>query len=147
MFAFLCMDVFAREHPDGRFIILVPTITLLDQWYVSLQEDFGVVQKDIACFSSEEKPEKPAVINLLVINSGRSLVKKISAGVPCFLIVDECHRAGSPEFDGGILDMREKLPHPCASLIALPIFITSGRRCTDSLPKGKGWGASGELTS
>ncbi len=80
MFAFLCMDVFAREHPDGRFIILVPTITLLDRWYVSLQEDFGVVQKDIACFSSEEKPEKPAVINLLVINSGRSLVKKISAG-------------------------------------------------------------------
>jgi len=43
MFAFLCMDVFAREHPDGRFIILVPTITLLDRWYVSLQEDFGVV--------------------------------------------------------------------------------------------------------
>ena len=102
MFAFLCMDVFAREHPDGRFIILVPTITLLDQWYVSLQEDFGVVQKDIACFSSEEKPEKPAVINLLVINSGRSLVKKISAGVPCFLIVDECHRAGSPSLTGDI---------------------------------------------
>jgi len=97
MFAFLCMGVFAHEYTDGRFIILVPTITLLDQWYVSLQEDFGVPQEDIACFSSEEKPEKPARINIVVINSGRSLVKKISFGASCFLIVDECHRAGSPE--------------------------------------------------
>jgi len=91
------MGVFAQEHPDGRFIILVPTLTLLDQWYVSLQDDFGVDQTDIACYSSEEKPEKPARINILVINSGRSLVRKFSTGPPCFLIVDECHRAGSPE--------------------------------------------------
>ena len=97
MFAFLCMAIFADEHPDGRFIILVPTLTLLDQWYVSLQQDFGVDPKDIACYSSEEKPEKPARINILVINSGRSLVKRLSAGPACFLIVDECHRAGSPE--------------------------------------------------
>jgi len=97
IFAFLCMGVFAQEHPDGRFIILVPTLTLLDQWYVSLQDDFGVDQTDIACYSSEEKPEKPARINILVINSGRSLVRKFSTGPPCFLIVDECHRAGSPE--------------------------------------------------
>jgi superfamily II DNA or RNA helicase len=97
IFAFLCMDAFNREHPDGRYIILVPTITLLDQWYVSLQEDFGVAETEMACFSSQEKASKPAKINLLVINTGRTMVKKISQGQPCFLIVDECHRAGSPE--------------------------------------------------
>lgn len=97
IFAFLCMDAFNRKHPDGRYIILVPTITLLDQWYVSLQEDFGVAETEIACFSSQEKASRPAKINLLVINTGRTTVKKLSQGQPCFLIVDECHRAGSPE--------------------------------------------------
>jgi superfamily II DNA or RNA helicase len=97
IFAFLCMDAFKHDHPGGRYIILVPTITLLDQWYVSLQEDFGVPEGDIACFSSQEKATKPAKINLLVINTGRTMVRKMSEGQPCFLIVDECHRAGSPE--------------------------------------------------
>jgi superfamily II DNA or RNA helicase len=97
IFAFMCMDAFSREHPDSRYIILVPTITLLDQWYVSLLEDFGVPETDIACFSSQEKALRPSKINLLVINTGRSMMKKLSYGPPCFLIVDECHRAGSPE--------------------------------------------------
>lgn len=97
IFAFMCMDAFHRKHPDGRYIILVPTITLLDQWYVSLQEDFGVSEAEIACFSSQEKASKPAKINLLVINTGRTMVKKMIQGPPCCLIVDECHRAGSPE--------------------------------------------------
>jgi superfamily II DNA or RNA helicase len=97
IFAFLCMAAFNAEHPNGRFIILVPTITLLDQWFVSLREDFGVAETDIACFSSQEKAGKPAKVNLLVINTGRIAVKEMSQGQPCFLIVDECHRAGSPE--------------------------------------------------
>ena len=97
IFAFLCMGMFAGEHPDARFIILVPTLTLLDQWYVSLQEDFGVGEDEIACFSSEEKAEKPCRINILVINTGRKMAKKFAVGQPTFLIVDECHRAGSPE--------------------------------------------------
>jgi superfamily II DNA or RNA helicase len=97
IFAFLCMDAFKRDHPDGRYIILVPTITLLDQWYVSLQEDFGVAEADIACYSGQEKAPNPARVNLLVINTGRKMVRRMSQGYPCFLIVDECHRAGSPE--------------------------------------------------
>lgn len=97
IFAFLCMEVFDREYSDGRYIILVPTITLLDQWYVSLREDFGVAESEIACFSSQEKTAKSAKINILVINTGRTMVRKLSQGTPSFLIVDECHRAGSPE--------------------------------------------------
>jgi len=97
IFAFLCIREFWKEHEEGRIIILVSTITLLDQWYVSLQEDFGVPAEVIACFSSQEKPKKPGVVNVLVINSGRRLVRKLARGQQVFLIVDECHRAGSPE--------------------------------------------------
>jgi superfamily II DNA or RNA helicase len=97
IFAFLCMRVFLEQHPDARFVILVPTLTLLDQWYVSLQEDFGVRENEIACFSSEEKADKPSRINILVINTGRTMAKELASGHPTFLIVDECHRAGSPE--------------------------------------------------
>ena len=95
--AFLCMHEFWKKYEDGRIVILVPTVTLLDQWYVSLQEDFGVPAEAIACFSSQEKPNKPSMVNVLVINSGRRLVRKLASGQQVFLIVDECHRAGSPE--------------------------------------------------
>ena len=97
IFSFLCMHEFWKEHADGRVIILVPTITLLDQWHLSLREDFGVPIQEIACFSSQEKAKKPCAVNILVINSGRNLVGKLAAGKKVFLIVDECHRAGSPE--------------------------------------------------
>jgi len=97
IFAFLCMREFREKYPDGQVVILVPTITLLDQWYVGLQEDFGVPVEEIACFSSQEKSSKPRPVNVLVINSGRQMVRKLAAGKQTFLIVDECHRAGSPE--------------------------------------------------
>ena len=97
IFSFLCMHEFWKRHADGRVIILVPTITLLDQWYVSLQEDFGVPPEEIACFSSQEKAKKPCAVNVMVINSGRYLVRNLAAGQKVFLIADECHRAGSPE--------------------------------------------------
>ena len=97
LFAFLCMSEFWQQHQSGRILILVPTITLLDQWFVSLQEDFGIPPEMIACFSGQEKPRKPGAVNILVINSGRELVERLASGEQAFLIVDECHRAGSPE--------------------------------------------------
>ena len=97
IFAFLCVMEFWKEYKDGRIIILVPTITLLDQWYVSLQEDFGMPAEEIACFSSQEKSNRACAVNILVINSGRHLVRKLAKGRQIFLIVDECHHAGSPQ--------------------------------------------------
>lgn len=95
--AFLCMHEFWKEYQHGQVLILVPTITLLDQWYVGLQQDFGVPAEAIACFSSQEKSHNPSPVNLLVINSGRSLVSQLATGQDTFLVVDECHRAGSPQ--------------------------------------------------
>ena len=95
--AFLCMHEFWKRNEHGRIVILVPTVTLLDQWYVSLREDFGIPAEAIACFSNQDKPDGPCVVNVLVINSARRLVRRLANGVQAFLIVDECHRAGSPE--------------------------------------------------
>lgn len=87
---------YKRQNDLGKIIIIVPTITLLDQWYVSLREELRVPQTQIACFSSEEKSKKFLDVNLIVINSARTLLKKIQNKKQFFLIVDECHRSGSP---------------------------------------------------
>ena len=97
VFAFLCMREFRKRHPDGKVVILVPTMTLLDQWYVGLQHEFCVPSEDIACFSSQEKARRPRAVNVLVINTARRKVHEHLTDSETFLVVDECHRAGSPE--------------------------------------------------
>ena len=95
-FAEMCMLSFLHQHPDARFLILVPGAALLDQWYVSLQEDLAVAPGEIAIYSGQGRPSAPSRVNLMVINTGRDWAAKIaSSGTNC-LIVDECHRAGSP---------------------------------------------------
>lgn len=91
------MGVFRETYPTGRILIIVPTTALLDQWVVSLGEDLGIPAEMIACYSADEKPQKPSEINVIVINSARHLSEALSQGNPTMLIVDECHRAGSAE--------------------------------------------------
>ncbi len=92
----MCIKEFRTRFPDGRIIIVVPTISLLDQWYISLQEDLRVPIDSIAIYSGEEKPKEPKIINLMVINTARRAAPEIAKEFNTFLIVDECHRAGSP---------------------------------------------------
>ena len=92
----MCMLYFRHEYPRARFIVLVPTLTLIDQWFVSLHEEIGIPKDEIACFSSQEKASQPKVVNLLVLNTARKLVSQIADEKDVFLVVDEVHRAGSP---------------------------------------------------
>jgi superfamily II DNA or RNA helicase len=96
-FAGLCAQQFLDDFPAGRVIILVPTMALLDQWFVALQEDFGVASEAIATYSGEGLPEGPARFNLLVLNTARIEAPRLAALGTNFLVVDECHRVGSPE--------------------------------------------------
>ena len=95
IFAQMCMESFRECYPLGRFVIVVPTLALLDQWYVSLREDFLVAPNEIATFSGEGRPQKPGIINLMVINTARDQARKIPEVHDAMLIVDECHRAAS----------------------------------------------------
>jgi len=91
----MCMLAFRQDNPEGQYIIIVPTTALLDQWYVSLIEDLGVAESEMACFSAEEMPNSRKVVNLLVINTARQIAPQLAAPGNSFMIVDECHRAGS----------------------------------------------------
>ena len=95
IFAQMCMASFRRRYPLGRFVIVVPTLALLDQWYVSLREDFLVPADAIAVFSGEGRPENPGIVNLMVVNTARVYADKIPETHDAMLIVDECHRAAS----------------------------------------------------
>lgn len=96
-FAAMCILKFKKAYPHGKILIVLPTIALLDQWFVNLQEDLGVVNNEIAVFSGQEKSKTVNEINLIVINTGRKLIEKLSRYNETFLIVDECHRSGSSE--------------------------------------------------
>ena len=95
IFAQMCMTSFRERYPSGRFVILVPTVALLDQWYVSLREDFLVPADEIAAFSGESRPAQIQIVNLMVINTARSQAFPIPDMHNAMLIVDECHRAAS----------------------------------------------------
>jgi superfamily II DNA or RNA helicase len=96
-FAGLCARQFLDVFPCGRVIVVVPTLALLDQWFIALQDDFGVVAEDIATYSGEGRPARPARFNLMVINTARTEAPALAALGTNFLVVDECHRVGSPE--------------------------------------------------
>ncbi len=97
LFGEMCIEEFLRRYPHGRVIVVVPTTALLDQWFLSLQDDLQVPPARIATYSGEGRTEEPGLINLVVINTARLIGESLSVGSDTFLIVDECHRAGSPE--------------------------------------------------
>lgn len=96
VFAEMAMLEFLHRHPDGHINVIVPTVALLDQWVVDLQEDLGVPEDEIAVFSGEGRPVGPRRLNLCVLNTARNIAEDLSSGAATFLIVDECHRAAAP---------------------------------------------------
>jgi superfamily II DNA or RNA helicase len=40
-FAEMCVTTVAADLPEAKFVVVVPTQALLDQWYVSIQEELG----------------------------------------------------------------------------------------------------------
>jgi superfamily II DNA or RNA helicase len=74
----------------------VPTISLLDQWCVALQEELLVAADEIGLLSGEERAKGTESIIVAVINTARHFTATFSQDRTVFLVVDECHRAGSP---------------------------------------------------
>ena len=95
-FALMCMKQYFKIFPNGKCIILVPSIALLDQWYVDIVSDTNIPEQDISVYGGGSKPEIYSKINLMTLNTGRNMVEKIFSKDD-FLIVDECHKAASEE--------------------------------------------------
>ena len=96
VFAELCILEYLKIQNDGNVLIIVPSLALADQWAVSLQDELNVPKQKIGIKSGDETPEGSELIVISVINSARKFTKKFSADKSVFLIVDECHKAGSP---------------------------------------------------
>jgi hypothetical protein len=83
-------------HKSLRLLVVVPTIALQDQWYVSFEEDLNIQEKDIKILTTKDM-DPNALVNLVVINTARKFLGQIQESNEIFLVVDECHRAGSSE--------------------------------------------------
>jgi len=97
IFAFMCMQEASRQIDDLVVVIVVPTLALLDQWHVSLVEDLDVDESEISVYSGIEKSDSVSKVNIVVLNTARKIVPEISNSNSVMLIVDECHRAASPQ--------------------------------------------------
>lgn len=97
VFAEMCLLDFISQEQHGQVLVIVPTISLLDQWWLALQEELGVAAEDIGLLSGQERPKEDEKIIIAVINTARRFSAAFSKDRRVFLIVDECHRAGSIE--------------------------------------------------
>lgn len=97
MLAYACMMTVADTCPDTTFVVVVPTVALMDQWAVGLVDDLGVDASDIAMTGGGRLAKEVKRVNLMVLNSARDIAPHIAATHPTMLVVDECHRAASVE--------------------------------------------------
>jgi superfamily II DNA or RNA helicase len=96
VFAQLCLLEFFASDEVGQALIIVPTVSLLDQWCLALQDELNVSPDQIGLLSGQERPNGDEPIIIAVINTARRFSASFAQDRRAFLIVDECHRAGSP---------------------------------------------------
>ena len=96
VFAEACILSFLSKLAEGIVVIVVPTITLQDQWRSSLIDELGVKSEEIST-PKGRLSGKWRRFNIVVINSARAGFPSGIKPPPVFLIVDECHRSGSLE--------------------------------------------------
>lgn len=96
IFAMLCMDAALRASIAKSVVVVVPTLALLDQWYVALREELGLAESDLALWSGKQRPAEPSLINVMVLNTARSEIERVGPVENSLLVADECHRMSSP---------------------------------------------------
>jgi superfamily II DNA or RNA helicase len=97
LFALQCALEALAENPELRIGIIVPSVALLDQWYVELQDEIGATSEEIYVAGGGGTPTSSSRFYLAVINTARTQGLGLPANTPAMLIVDECHRAGAEQ--------------------------------------------------
>ena len=98
VFALACI----QELKPDTVLIVVPTVALLEQWWAEASAFFKVSPDDINIITGRRAIES-GTINIAVLNTASKLAEKKIRN-PCFLIVDECHKAATPQFQS-VLDI------------------------------------------
>ena len=92
IFALSCID---RISPRATLIV-VPTAALLDQWWEETASYFDLKLDEVNVLTGSKKLRLGA-INIAVLNTASKMPLR-GTDPGCFLIVDECHKAASPQF-------------------------------------------------
>jgi len=92
VFALACV----QELKPDTTLVVVPTLALLDQWWVEAASYFKVPLDQINVISGRGKLRK-GTINISVLNTAAKLTVEGKNNAQ-FLIVDECHKAASEKF-------------------------------------------------
>lgn len=98
IFALACV----KELKPETTLIVVPTAALLDQWWEETAEFFQLRLDDIHIITGSQRM-RAGTVNIAVLNTAAKL-QEGARTVPCFLIVDECHKAATPTFKA-VLDI------------------------------------------
>ena len=125
-FALAALQLWLAGSPsDSAVVVVVPTVSLQDQWFVNLVDDLGADPEDICVWPSEIRAK--AKFHLLVVNTARSRVNEISKVAPnMLLIADECHRYASEE-NSKALEVRKSA--------SLGLTATADREFDDGLER------------
>ena len=85
-----------RDLRPDTVLVVVPTTALLEQWWVEVATFFEMELDEVNIISGN-RSIVGGTINIAVLNTAARLAQR---GVQqrCFLIVDECHKAASPQF-------------------------------------------------
>lgn len=97
IFSYLCLQRFFDIHSNGRAIIVVPTLALLDQWFIDICDTTDLEESEVACYSGSSRPDAPARVNIVVLNTARHIASDLAETRASILVVDECHRTGTVE--------------------------------------------------
>ena len=92
--AILALRLFLDKNPNKQVLILVPSISLLDQWFLELEKFLGN-KVEIGIYGGGFKAKKSSQIILTTMDSAKKALSFIKNTEKCFLIVDECHRVGA----------------------------------------------------
>ena len=118
VFALACVKAL---KPDTTLVV-VPTAALLDQWWEEASNFFDLRLDEINVISGSKRIRR-GTINIAVLNTAAKLQEN-GRTVPCFLIVDECHKAATPSFKS-VLEIPK--------LAALGLSATPERQYDDGL--------------
>jgi len=92
IFALSCI---AKLEPDTSLVV-IPTIALLDQWWDEVAAFFGLDLDEVHVVSGN-RTLRSGTVNLAVLNTASKLHDQRRIP-PCFLVVDECHKAASSQY-------------------------------------------------
>lgn len=92
VFALSCIEKLKLDTT----LIVVPTVALLDQWWEEVANYFDLALDEIHVITGSRQL-RTGTINLAVLNTASKL-HETGRSRPCFLVVDECHKAASPQF-------------------------------------------------